>query len=211
VNLGAGCQGAEGGVDDDLFDLFFGGQVFALVTIGGARAGFGFGRGREVEAGDLEAVEEEPGAAGVDLVGGDAAEDFADGGLDGGAVLGERQAEGGLTGAALFGVGDGSSGGVVVVAELFAAKARTGTAAAVGEDVAALKAFGFVHGVPPPPGCGLKSSEYLVCGWTLWVKSRSPAWAGLLLFCAVSILRRGGGLVRHGIVRCWSGFCGVGA
>jgi len=37
----------------------------------------------EVEAGDLEAVEEEAGATWVDFVGGDALEDFADGGLDG--------------------------------------------------------------------------------------------------------------------------------
>jgi len=50
------------------------------VVVGG-----GFG---EVEAGDLESVEEEAGAAGVDVVGGDALEDFADGGLDGGAVFG---------------------------------------------------------------------------------------------------------------------------
>jgi hypothetical protein len=42
----------------------------------------------QVEAGDLEAVEEEAGAAGIDVVGGDALEDFADGGLDGGAVFG---------------------------------------------------------------------------------------------------------------------------
>jgi hypothetical protein len=163
VNLGAGSQGAEGGVDDDLFDVLFGGGVFALVTIAGARAGFGggFGWGREVEAGDLEAVEEESGAAGIDLVGGDAAKDFADGGLDGGAILGERQVEGGLPGAALFGFGDWSSGGVVVVAELFAAKAGTGTAASVGEDVAALEAFGFVHGVPPPQGLSAKVFEIL--------------------------------------------------
>ena len=33
----------------------------------------------EVEAGDLEAVEQESGAAGIDVVGGDALEDFADG------------------------------------------------------------------------------------------------------------------------------------
>jgi hypothetical protein len=42
----------------------------------------------EVEAGDLEAVEEEAGAAGVDVVSGDALENLADGGLDGGAVFG---------------------------------------------------------------------------------------------------------------------------
>jgi len=42
----------------------------------------------QVEAGDLEAVEEEAGAAWVDIVGGDALQDLADGGLDGGAVFG---------------------------------------------------------------------------------------------------------------------------
>jgi hypothetical protein len=45
----------------------------------------GFG---EVEAGDLEAVEEQAGAAGVDVVGGYALQNFADGVLDGGAVFG---------------------------------------------------------------------------------------------------------------------------
>jgi hypothetical protein len=50
-------------------------------------AGFALGFGK-VEAGDLEAVEEETGAAGVDVVGGDALEDFADGGLNGRAVFG---------------------------------------------------------------------------------------------------------------------------
>ena len=45
----------------------------------------GFG---EVEAGDLKAVEEKSGAARVDVVGGDALEDFADGVLDGGSVFG---------------------------------------------------------------------------------------------------------------------------
>jgi hypothetical protein len=37
----------------------------------------------QVEAGDLETVEKETGAPGVDFVAGDAAEDFADGALDG--------------------------------------------------------------------------------------------------------------------------------
>ena len=54
---------------------------------------------REVDGGDLEAVEQEAGAAGVDLVGGDAAEDLADGELDGGAVFGEGEVEGGAAGA----------------------------------------------------------------------------------------------------------------
>jgi hypothetical protein len=40
----------------------------------------------EVEAGDLEAVEQEAGAAGVESVGGDALKDFADGELDAGSL-----------------------------------------------------------------------------------------------------------------------------
>jgi hypothetical protein len=69
-------------VGGDLFD------DFGLPRLPGVTcAGFWFW---EVEAGDLEAVEEQTGSAGVDLVGGDALEDLADGVLDGGAVLGER-------------------------------------------------------------------------------------------------------------------------
>jgi hypothetical protein len=74
-DVGARGEDAEGGVDGDLF----------------YRLGFGSGEDLwfgEVEAGDLEAVEEEACAAGIDVVGGDALEDFADGCLDGGAVFG---------------------------------------------------------------------------------------------------------------------------
>ena len=42
----------------------------------------------EVEAGDLEAVEEQAGSAGVEVVAGDFLQDDADRGLDGGAVFG---------------------------------------------------------------------------------------------------------------------------
>ncbi len=59
-----------------------GGGFFDEFGLGGLRFG-------EVEAGDLEAVEEEAGATGVDVVGGDALEDLADGVLDGGSVFGE--------------------------------------------------------------------------------------------------------------------------
>jgi hypothetical protein len=118
-------------VDGDLFDDF--GLGFG-VAVGG-----GFG---EVEAGDLEAVEEQAGAAGVDVVGGDALQDLADGVLDGGTVFGEGEVEGGAAASALLRVGDGSSGGVVVVAEVFSAEAWAAAAVAVGEDVAALVAFG---------------------------------------------------------------------
>jgi hypothetical protein len=95
----------------------------------------------EVEAGDLEAVEEEPGAAGIDVVGGDALENLSDGLLDRGTVFGEREVEGGAAALALMRVVDGSSGGVVVVTEVFSAEARAAATAAVGEDVAALEAL----------------------------------------------------------------------
>jgi len=111
--------------------------------------GGGFG---EVEAGDLEAVEEEPGAACVDVVGGDAPENLSDGLLDRGTVFGEREVEGGAAALALRQLVDGPSGGVVVVAELLLAQAWSGAAAAVGEDVAALVLFGgFLHGGPSLP------------------------------------------------------------
>ncbi len=70
-------QGAEFGVVDDFLDRGQDDVVFVLV---GALFG-------EVEGGDLEGVEEESGAAGIEIVGGDALHDFAEGGLDGGAVL----------------------------------------------------------------------------------------------------------------------------
>ena len=138
----------------DLLDDF-GGFGFGVVV------GCGFG---EVEACDLEAVEEQAGAAGVDVVGGDAAENFADGLLDGGTVFRQRKVEGGAAAAALAQVGDWLAGGVVVVAELFLAKAWAGAAASVGEDVAALVAdlvLCFVH-VWPPPGlfCSNSSKDW---------------------------------------------------
>ena len=132
-----------------------GGDLFDDFGLGvGVAVGRGFG---EVETGDLEAVEEESGAAGVDVVGGDAAENFANRVLDGGAVFGERKVEGGAAASALLRVGDGFSGGVVVVAEVFSAEAGAAAAVAVGEDVAALVLFGgrcdvcngVLHGVPP--------------------------------------------------------------
>ena len=149
-DFGGWSKSAEVGVDGDLFDED--GRRCRLLL----RLGFG-----QVEAGDLEAVEEETGAAGIDAVGGDALEDEADGGLDGGAVLWEREVEGGGAAASLARVGDGCPGGVVVVAEFFSAEAGAAAAAAVGEDVAALVALGcgwlslddgLLHGVPSPTG-----------------------------------------------------------
>jgi hypothetical protein len=146
-------EDAVGGVDGDLFD--------------GSRFVGGFGGGLDlwqVEAGDLEAVEEESGAAGVDVVGGDALEDLADGGLDGGAVFGQGQVEGGATTAALGGVCDGLAGGVVVVTKFFLAEAWAGATASVGEDVAALILLGggrcgVLHGVVPYPGKSVQSLQ----------------------------------------------------
>ena len=116
----------------DLFDDFDGFGPGVVV-------GRGFG---EVEAGDLESVEEEAGAAGVDVVGGDALKDLADGVLDGGTVFRERDFEGGAAGFTGAGVGCGFAGGVVVVTEVFATETWAAAAVAVGEDVAALEAFG---------------------------------------------------------------------
>ena len=99
---------AEGWVFDDVLDDVVGDVV-----------GSGLG---EVEAGDLEAVEEQAGAAWVDLVGGDALEDVAEGELDGGAVFGVGEDEvGGLSLTALagrkLGGRHGTAGGVVEVAK----------------------------------------------------------------------------------------------
>src|SRR3982074_104782 len=89
------------------------GGLFDEFGLGGLRFG-------EVEAGDLEAVEEEAGAAGVDVVGGDALEDLADGGLDGGSVFGEGSFGGGAGGCGgcggevwVFGWCGGSSRGLL--------------------------------------------------------------------------------------------------
>ena len=123
----------------------------------------------QVGAGDLEAVEEEAGAAGVDLVAGDAAEDFADGELDGGAVFGHGEVEVGLVGSALAWVLHGAAGGVVVVAEVFLAEAWAAAAVAVGEDMAALVAFWFGHLVYSPLGyLGVKVLERNGLGLDFW-------------------------------------------
>jgi hypothetical protein len=80
-DFGSRSEDAEGWVDGDLFDgLRFGCRL----------GGVGFG---EIEAGDLKSVEEQAGAARVDVVGGDALQNLADGGLDRGAVLGQWKVE----------------------------------------------------------------------------------------------------------------------
>jgi hypothetical protein len=137
AELGGWGEEAVFGVERDLGD-----------DLGGRLGGIGFG---QVEAGDLETVEEQAGAAGVDVVGGDAAEDFADGLLDGRAVFRVREGEARLAAVAGGGVLDGAAGVVVEVAEglattigaFGAADGGAAAAAAVGEDVAALEAGGF--------------------------------------------------------------------
>ena len=84
VVFGWGCEEAEVGVDGDLFDL---GRLGLFGVVAG-----------QVGAGDLEGVEEEAGAAGVEGVGGDGLQDLADGLLDGGAVFGHGEVEGVVVG-----------------------------------------------------------------------------------------------------------------
>jgi hypothetical protein len=139
-----GCEGTVNGIEGDLFD----GLDFSR-----SAAGQDFG---EVEAGDLKAVEEEAGTAGIDVVGGDAAENFADGVLDGAAVFGQWEVEVCTTAAALAWVFDGATRGVVVVTKFFVTEADAAAAASVGEDVATLEAcfgldVGVVHGGTPLP------------------------------------------------------------
>ena len=142
AEFGGWGEEAVFGVVDDFGDGLFG--------FGG---GIGFG---QVAAGDLEAVEEQAGAARVDLVGGDALEDFGEALLDGAAVFRKGEREAGAA-AARAGVLDGAARVVVEVAEVFVASGRAeggaAAAAAVGEDVAALQASVVVddlgrHGYP---------------------------------------------------------------
>jgi hypothetical protein len=104
----------------------------------------------------LQAVEEQAGTFGVQTAAGQALQDEADGGLDGTAVVGQREVEGGQRVRLEVGerrAGARAAGGVVVVAEGLVAEAFGAAAVAVGEDVAALEVerFGLGwHGVPPP-------------------------------------------------------------
>jgi hypothetical protein len=174
-----------GGVEGDVFYGLGRGGGFIARGAGAVAADGGgfFGFLWESGAGDLQAVEEQAGAARVDVVGGDALEDLADGLEDGGPVFGQGDVEGGAAAAALLRVGDGFSGGVVVVAEVFVTKAGAGAAVAVGEDVAALVVpgcglglgcgvVGVVHVFPPPLGrmCA-KSSKEKTCFRT-WSECR---------------------------------------
>ncbi len=78
----------------------------------------------EVGGGDLECVEEEAGAAGVDVVVSDAGDELAEGVLDGSAAGGFGELEGVAARLAELRVGDWFAGGVVVVAEALATHRR---------------------------------------------------------------------------------------
>jgi hypothetical protein len=92
----------------------------------------------DIGRGDLQGVEEESGAAEVDVVVADAGDDLAEGVLNGSAAGGLGELEGVAAGLTVVGVGDGFAGLVVVVAELLAAHGGGATALAVGQGVAAL-------------------------------------------------------------------------
>jgi hypothetical protein len=143
---GCGSKGAEGGVFGDLGD-----------HDGLGSLGIGFWKD---ESGGLEAVEEQAGAARVEVVGGDALEDLREGELDAGAVgelICAGEEEGAEAGFARSGVFDRATRGVVVVAEGLVAEAGAAATVAVGEDVAAAEAGFFVlfaavvgpHGLAP--------------------------------------------------------------
>ncbi len=96
-------------------------------------------RGAQVGGGDLEAVEEETGAARVDVLGGDADEEARRG------IPGWRRSRWGVKrekvlrrARALVRADDRAAGVVVVVAELLVTQARAATTVVVGEDVVAL-------------------------------------------------------------------------
>jgi hypothetical protein len=105
------------------------------------RAGFGSGVlvlvVVEVGVRDLEGVEKQAGAAKVDVVGGDADYEGAEGLLDVAAGVGVWKREGGLAGSAVTKVFYGATGLVMVVAEALAAHSRASAAAVFRADVAA--------------------------------------------------------------------------
>ncbi len=166
-------------------DLLHGRDGGSLLVVAGvpavaAAAALGAGLARQGEGGDLQAVEQQAGAARVKLIAGDALQDLGDGGLQTAAV-GEviGQVEDGLLRAAAFLVGlaglqfaepDGPAAGVMVVAKIFFAEARAAAAEAVGEDVTALETGLGVRldagirsghvGSPSPWGFCVKSSRY---------------------------------------------------
>ncbi len=147
--LGGRGERAQLGVHHDLLDVGLGDDFLVIF--------------QQVEAGDLQAVEQQAGAARVQVVGGDALQHLPDGVLDGAAVLRVGQLEGALQAlsALQFPNRDGAANIVVVVAERLIAQAWAAAADAVDLDVAALVAGLFVrldagkgcrHRLPLPRG-----------------------------------------------------------
>jgi hypothetical protein len=135
--LGDGGEGAEVGIEGEVFD----GDGLVVGLFGGP--GFEGGLFGEVGGGDLEGVEDEAGAAGIDGVGGDAGDDVVERDLDGGAVLDEGDGDVFVLGVAGGRLVAATVAGVVVEAEGFAAQGDGAAAEAVAADVAALEAAGF--------------------------------------------------------------------
>ena len=138
-----GCEVSDVWVGGEVFDGLGGGLLL-------------FVAGGEVGAGDLESVEEDGGAFGVEVSGGEPGEDVEEGDLDGGAVVDGLHAEdAGAAGERRV----GEALAVVVVAEVLGAEGGRAAAVSVGVDVAAeVAAFGVVvvgvggvHGVVVPP------------------------------------------------------------
>ncbi len=121
-------DGAVDGVEDELFDRC-GALGFGVLLCG-----------RQVAGGDLQAVEEQSGAFGVEVVGGEAGEDFGDGELDGGSVFEVSDRKRGLFGAAFAKVFHRAAVVVVKIAEIFFLECGRAAATAGGEDVTALEA-----------------------------------------------------------------------
>jgi hypothetical protein len=147
-DFGDGGEWALDGIEVEFVDLV---EVFVVGF------GRGFGASLEVGGGDLDGVEEDSGAAAVELVHGDAAGYLCDGKLDGGAVLEAGKVEGGV-GRDELGAGRGAAGGVMEVAEVLVAQRGRAAAVAGGVDVAADVADGCDL-------CGL-------CGLHVWAPPR---------------------------------------
>jgi hypothetical protein len=131
--------GADGFGDGAALFEFGEGAVVLVVDDGVGDGIFGGAGAAEVVAGDLEAVEEQPGALGVDGVAGDASDDLGERELDGGGVVEAVEARELKAGLGLAAAVDrlASAVEVVVVAEVLSAEGGRAAAAAVGEDVAA--------------------------------------------------------------------------
>jgi hypothetical protein len=146
-DFSAGSEGAEFGVDHDLFDERDFGDVFCVAPGPG-----GAGDAGQVDARDLKAIYRRRPAR-LESISLPAMRRRTSPMEDwmaerssgrGRAVLGEGQVELGLAAATATQVFDWAAGGVVVVTKFFVAEACAAATTSVGEDVAALEASDFV-------------------------------------------------------------------